>query len=209
MRHFWITRVQRSSHVWFLIFNLFFFWCPFVNLLTCLVFSDSLQFGSRCSWILTNTGCCLPTDGRTLTFYVLTAHSETFWRASAGTFLSVGCVGPSSGRISGSVNLDGGVCEDLVRDDGWIVGWEDERECESCKGWEVWRRSLDSFGSWRLAAVESWGAWRLVWGSWRVLGLLLEGWGTFGLRLLGLRAGHCSMRCTVDWKKIGYHNICH
>ena len=53
---------------------------------------------------------------------VVTAHSETFWRASAVTFLSVGCVGPSSGRIGGSVNLDGGVCEDLVRDGGWIVG---------------------------------------------------------------------------------------
>ena len=53
---------------------------------------------------------------------VVTAHSETFWRASAGTFLSVGFVGPSFGKLEGSINLDGGVCEDLVSDGGWIVG---------------------------------------------------------------------------------------
>ena len=53
---------------------------------------------------------------------VVTAHSETFWRASAGTFLSVGFVGPSFGKLEGSINLDGGVCEDWVSDGGWIVG---------------------------------------------------------------------------------------
>ena len=65
---------------------------------------------------------------------------------------------------------------------------------------DVWKVlvCLLGWGTWG-SPLERWGTWRPTVEGWRSA---LEGgltWSlTFGLLLLGLSAGHCSMRCAVD-----------